>query len=353
MAQNIRMGPAGSFPGTTIRGGLNIRTPLPDNQHVRLFDEWGNAKFANDDMPSLYYPAPKFNLSAGVGSLPVSAGAPTYAMCQALVSRLATTLAADVLKQSTVVRRVYRQTVSISSPAATPAYNVTNQASANQQLGFPGSALVFSENVPVDILLANDPLIKDLSLRLGCQIAASLDSTLLSVYPMVTNTVGTGGTPLTSTVINAAIADIGFTEEPIFIAVHPTQSGFGNFQGLLTIDAFLFNYLGSNWDGSVTSLPDAATQPEAWIVPTAVVPQTGSAPVTTHNLAFTPSSIGLIAGQWPETNDGVNAQAFSVNEQFAAMVWIQNTGSGMQTVYAAVTVAYGALNTARMVQVKS
>lgn len=344
-----RTGPAGSFPGTTIKGGLNVRTPNPFNDSVRVIDEWGNIR-TPDILATEFYPK----------SLPAAPGGkPTYAQCQLLVAKIAATLAQRTVRSSAILRYIYRGLFQGNLQTA----SVTLGGASLSGLTTP----TYSESVPVDVLLNNSTLIDNLASRLASQIAVSIDTVLLSLYvEFSTNSaVGTAGTALTTTVLNSAVADLQAANEPIFIAIHPLELGWSaaaDFGAGLPVSPIPYGVgtngatvTGSNtWADVMAAAGETAnTQPAAWLIPTPLVSQTGSGPATTHNLAFTPSALGVGAIQVPEVNDGINAQKTSIFENFALTVFINNTGSGNQAVYAGVAYVPGMITNANGVQVKS
>jgi hypothetical protein len=62
------------------------------------------------------------------------------------------------------------------------------------------------------------------------------------------------------------------------------------------------------------------------------IQHTGSEPVTTHNLAFTPSAMAFVSNIATPSNSGTVAQAVSTFNGFSVLISITNSGSGNQTV---------------------
>jgi hypothetical protein len=141
-------------------------------------------------------------------------------------------------------------------------------------------------------------------------IAQRIESDLLSLYAGFTaNTpVGTPATPITEAVIDAAetalfLAKIPSSEQKFFVVDAGTYSAwrqiprFSEFQ--TAGDAGVRAIVG----GTVGKIKDF------FVFRSQYVPKTGSSPVTTHNLAFTKSAIGLVIRRLPQPLPGTGAIA--------------------------------------------
>jgi hypothetical protein len=141
-------------------------------------------------------------------------------------------------------------------------------------------------------------------------IAQRIESDLLSLYAGFTSNtpVGTPGTPITETVIDAAetalfLAKIPASEQKFFVVDAGTYSAwrqiprFSEFQ--TAGDAGVKAIVG----GAVGKIKDF------FVFRSQYVPKTGSSPVTTHNLAFTKSAIGLVIRRLPQPLPGTGAIA--------------------------------------------
>ncbi|MBI3694062.1 MAG: hypothetical protein HY238_04380 [Acidobacteria bacterium] len=141
-------------------------------------------------------------------------------------------------------------------------------------------------------------------------IAEKIERDLLNLYAGFTaNTpLGAAGTPLTEAVIDSA-------ETVLFAAkVPPDQNKYlvvdpGSYSALRQIARF------SEWNTAGEAGVNALIQgtvgkvKDFYIFRSQYVPQTGSAPVTTHNLAFTRDAIGLVIRRLPQPLPGTGAIA--------------------------------------------
>jgi hypothetical protein len=141
-------------------------------------------------------------------------------------------------------------------------------------------------------------------------IAESIESDILSLYPMFTaNTaVGTGGTAITESVVDAAETALFSAKVPSSSAKYLVVSP-STYSELRQIPRFSeFNTVGEAGlramiDGSVGKMKDF------YIFRSQFVPTTGSSPITTHNLAFARDAIGLVVRKLPQPLPGTGAIA--------------------------------------------
>jgi hypothetical protein len=141
-------------------------------------------------------------------------------------------------------------------------------------------------------------------------IAANIETALLSTWSQFTANaaVGTGGTAITEAVVDSA-------ETALFAAMVPPSAAKylvvnpATYSALRQIPRFSeFNTAGEAGlraiiDGAVGKMKDF------YIFRSQFVPQTGSGPVTTHNLAFTRNAIGLVVRRLPQPLPGTGAIA--------------------------------------------
>ncbi len=141
-------------------------------------------------------------------------------------------------------------------------------------------------------------------------IAQKIESDLLGLYAGFTaNTpVGTAGTPITEATIDAA-------ETALFLAkVPPTDQKF------MVVDAATysawrqiprFSEFQTAGDAGLRALVDGTVGKvkDFFVFRSQFVEKTGSSPVTTHNMAFTKSSLGLVIRRLPQPLPGTGAIA--------------------------------------------
>ena len=141
-------------------------------------------------------------------------------------------------------------------------------------------------------------------------IAQKIETDLLALYAGFTLNapVGVAGTPISEATIDAAetalfLAKVPHTEPKFMVVDAATYSTwrqiprFSEFQS--AGDAGLRTLI----DGSVGKVKDF------FVFRSQFVPKTGSSPVTTHNLAFTKSAIGLVVRRLPQPLPGTGAIA--------------------------------------------
>jgi len=141
-------------------------------------------------------------------------------------------------------------------------------------------------------------------------IAERIESDLLSLYPLFTSNtaVGTGGTAITEPVVDSA-------ESALFAAMVPASASkylvvnSTTYSELRQIPRFSeFNTAG---EAGLRALVDGAVgkMKDLYIFRSQFVPQTGTSPVTTHNLAFARDAIGLVVRRLPQPLPGTGAIA--------------------------------------------
>ena len=141
-------------------------------------------------------------------------------------------------------------------------------------------------------------------------LAERIESDLLALYPQFSaNTpVGTGGSPLTEATVDSA-------ETALFNAMVPASNAkylvvsASAYSALRQIPRFSeYNTAG---EAGLRALVDGAVgkMKDFYIFRSQFVPQTGSSPVTTHNLAFAKDAIGLVVRRLPQPLPGTGAIA--------------------------------------------
>jgi len=141
-------------------------------------------------------------------------------------------------------------------------------------------------------------------------LAERIESDLLSLYPLCTSNaaVGTGGTPITETVVDAAETTLFAAKAPASAAKYLVVDS-GTYSQLRQIPRFSeFNTAG---EAGLRALVDGAVgkMKDFYIFRSQFVAKTGSSPVTTHNLAFARDAIGLVVRRLPQPLPGTGAIA--------------------------------------------
>jgi hypothetical protein len=141
-------------------------------------------------------------------------------------------------------------------------------------------------------------------------IAENIESNLLAMWSQFTANaaVGTGGTTITEAVVDSA-------ETALFAAMVPASAGKylvvnpATYSALRQIPRFSeFNTAG---EAGLRAIVDGAVgkMKDFYIFRSQFVPQTGTSPVTTHNLAFTKNALGLVVRRLPQPLPGTGAIA--------------------------------------------
>ncbi len=188
-------------------------------------------------------------------------------------------------------------TVTLQNPAPGNAQIILNtHAEATFQITDVAKALA----TPALVKLYMDPAVK--------AIAASIESALLTTWSQFTTNapVGAGGTAITEAVLDSAETALFTSLVPAdaekYLVVHPT-----------TYSALRQNARFSTWASTADAGVKAIVNGEVgklkdfYIFRSQYVPQTGSSPVTTHNLAFARDAIGLVIRRLPQPLPGTGA----------------------------------------------
>ncbi len=141
-------------------------------------------------------------------------------------------------------------------------------------------------------------------------IAQKVESDLLNLYAGFTANapVGTPGTPITEGVIDGAetalfLAKIPALEPKYFVVDAATYSAWRQIPRFSEFQTAGDAGLNAIVSGTVGKIKDF------FVFRSQFVPKTGSSPVTTHNLAFTRSAIGLVIRRLPQPLPGTGAIA--------------------------------------------
>jgi hypothetical protein len=141
-------------------------------------------------------------------------------------------------------------------------------------------------------------------------IAQKIESDLLGLYGQFTaNTpVGTAGSPITEATIDAAetalfLAKVPPTEQKFMVVDAATYSAWRQIPRFSEFQAAGDAGLRAIVDGTVGKIKDF------FVFRSQFVQKTGSSPVTTHNLAFTKSAMGLVIRRLPQPLPGTGAIA--------------------------------------------
>ena len=141
-------------------------------------------------------------------------------------------------------------------------------------------------------------------------LAQSIETSLLATWSQFTSNapVGTAGTAITEAVVDSAETALFSAmvppNAPKYLVVNPST-----YSALRQIPRFSeFNTAG---EAGLRALVDGAVgkMKDFYIFRSQFVAQTGSSPVTTHNLAFTKNALGLVVRRLPQPLPGTGAIA--------------------------------------------
>lgn len=141
-------------------------------------------------------------------------------------------------------------------------------------------------------------------------IAQKIEGDLLNLYAGFTANVpvGTAGTPITEATIDAAetalfLAKVPSTEQKFMVVDAATYSAWRQIPRFSEFQSAGDAGLRAIVDGTVGKIKDF------FVFRSQFVPKTGSSPVTTHNIAFTKSALGLVIRRLPQPLPGTGAIA--------------------------------------------
>jgi hypothetical protein len=209
-------------------------------------------------------------------------------------------------------------TINVPIPPVMVANNIIEGGSVQTQNPSLGNAqIVLNTHVEatfqipdVTKILAVPDLLKIYMQPAVAAIAQRVESDLLNLYASFTANapVGTPGTPITEAVIDAA-------ETALFLAKLPTSD-----QKFIVVDAATysawrqiprFSEFQTAGDAGLRAIVDGTIGKvkDFFVFRSQFVPKTGSAPVTTHNLAFAKDALGLVIRRLPQPLPGTGAIA--------------------------------------------
>ena len=209
-------------------------------------------------------------------------------------------------------------TVNVLLPPAMQANNILDGGSVQVQNPMIASTSIVLDThaeatfqIPdVTKVLAVPDLLKIYMEPAVAAIAQKIESDLLNLYAGFTaNTpVGTPGTAITEATIDSA-------ETALFLAKVPTSE-----QKFMVVDAATysawrqiprFSEFQTAGDAGLRSLIDGSVGKikDFFVFRSQFVQKTGSSPVTTHNMAFTKSALGLVIRRLPQPLPGTGAIA--------------------------------------------
>ena len=209
-------------------------------------------------------------------------------------------------------------TINVPIPPVMVANNIVEGGTVQTQNPNLGNAqIVMNTHVEatfqipdVTKILAVPDLLKIYMQPAVAAIAQKVESDLLNLYASFTaNTpVGTPGTPITESVIDAA-------ETALFLAKLPTSE-----QKFMVVDAATysawrqiprFSEFQTAGDAGLRAIVDGSIGKvkDFFVFRSQFVPKTGSSPVTTHNIAFAKDAIGLVIRRLPQPLPGTGAIA--------------------------------------------
>lgn len=141
-------------------------------------------------------------------------------------------------------------------------------------------------------------------------LAERIESDLLNLYPLFSANaaVGSAGTPITEATVDAAESVLFSTKVPASAAKYLVVDS-TTYSQLRQIPRFSeFQTAG---EAGLRALIDGAVgkMKDFYIFRSQFVPKTGSAPVTTHNLAFARNALGLVVRRLPQPLPGTGAIA--------------------------------------------
>ena len=338
--------------GVALSGPISVLQR--DNSFVKVFDENGISR--EPQSPQVRYAKPPIT----------SAAAPSLSMVQQLCTMLAPAVAEALMKSSAFLGRICLMPqvppvsgLGYSSLAAS--YKYTFGATAVTVS--PTTRNTYSETLPVDITISNSSLVGDLAFRMGANLAAAADTAILGVGSLdgfTTNaSVGTGAVPITSTVLNAAVALMPNTGEPIFLVGYcPNGYNVGAVPEIVSAPVPPYPISLAAIETLANGASPTANLQGVWGVPSPFCVTTGSAPVTRHNVMFTPSAwaaVFEIETVINNTNTTAIANCSSVGSfgNATVTVWALQTATGTQTIYASMVLGFAVAINANGVQVFS
>ncbi|HTB10945.1 MAG TPA: hypothetical protein VK752_05215 [Bryobacteraceae bacterium] len=347
--------------GETISGPLTMLNP--DGGYSKLFD--GQGVLVAPQAPLVQYSKPPG----------VSAATPSNGMVQQLCTMLAPLAAEALMKNSAFLSRICLMPqvppvsgLGYSSLAASYKYTFGSTAVTVS----PTTRNTYSETLPVDLTISNPTLVADLANRMGAQLAGVADIQLatLGKTGFTTNAAqGTAATLITNTVMQAALALVANTGEPVFLALAALEIGLvtanttaptgPTSDNCSTLPVVPYAYGGGNTEETLANgaTPTPSTQ-GVWIIPCSQIGITGTGTQTLYNLMFTPSALAAVFEIETNINNTnttpiANCSAVGAYGNCTVTVWALNTASGVQTIYCSMVLGSAVAINANGVVVKS
>jgi hypothetical protein len=209
-------------------------------------------------------------------------------------------------------------TVNVPIPPVMVANNIIEGGTVQTQNPNLGNAqIVLNTHVEatfqipdVTKILAVPDLLKIYMQPAVAAIAQRVETDLLNLYAGFTanSPVGTPGTPITEQVIDAAetalfLSKLPSTEQKFIVVDAATYSAWRQIPRFSEFQTAGDAGLRALIDGTIGKVKDF------FVFRSQFVPKTGSAPVTTHNLAFAKDAIGLVIRRLPQPLPGTGAIA--------------------------------------------
>src|ERR1035437_1947564 len=209
-------------------------------------------------------------------------------------------------------------TINVPSPPVMQANNILEGGSVTTQNPDLGNASIVLNThaeatfqIPdVTKVLATPDLLRIYMQPAVAAIAQKVESHLLALYAGFdfNNPVGTPDTPITEAIIDAAetalfLAKVPPSEQKFMVVDAATYSAWRQIPRFSEFQTAGDAGLRSLVDGSVGKIKDF------FVFRSQFVQKTGSGPVTTHNIAFTKSALGLVVRRLPQPLPGTGAIA--------------------------------------------
>ncbi len=141
-------------------------------------------------------------------------------------------------------------------------------------------------------------------------LAEKIESDLLALYSQFTanSPVGTGGAAITESIVDSAETALFQAKVPASAPKYLVVDG-NAYSALRQIPRF--SEYSSAGEAGLRALVDGSVGKikDFYVFRSQFVPKTGSAPVSTHNLAFTKNAIGLVVRRLPQPLPGTGAVA--------------------------------------------
>lgn len=273
---------------------------------------------------------------------PVGANvAPTLGHIKTIIDGVANSLISRTLRHSAILQCVTRQLYKgpITGSEAIPMNGGTVNIDTFRS---------YTEAHPVSVLASNRSGIERLADRIGAQMAADIDFELSNVSPFfsVNAPLGTAGSALSNAAHLETTADrLKASGQPVFIVLNPNAfTANSTVERLLTVarqsSGPVRNKRVQNMASATAApTPTVGNVQDYTVLLSQEIRQTGTGPITTHNIGFTPNAISF-ASAIQDRKTGANTYSRVVSQDGVSIqVYCENSGSGNQTIIA--TCFYG------------